>query len=426
MVGSVDYNSLDARIKGQFNVATAPSRSLGSSFKPIVYATAFQMGWYPGTIIPDAPTCFPNDASDQTFNDQYLCPNNYLPHSYERQNWSGKIPAFVDLGNSLNTPAELAFEFDGARANYTSTLYNMALRLGIDTLDPRQLGPATALGAQGVPLLEETSAYGTFANHGYRYPPRSVLTVTTPLGDPIIDDNGNIIFKYEAVPSHGGYQAISPEASYMVTSILTENNWRVGDFGPDNPLYFPNRQVAAKTGTSQGVVDIVTEGYTPSLAVGVWAGNTDNSPMDQHILGIAGAGYIFHDVMNYAIQRLHMPGGSQSVKEKSSSQGGFFPIPPDMHLALVSCHTGLAPYAGEDVTQGCDPGKNPVPEQQSVEFDGCDANCADGVASLTMNRQWYGLGWGSKKCESSDCVYGELYPGVDSTWMINGQDPLVP
>lgn len=422
MVGSVDFNSTDVRIKGQNNVALSNQRSLGSSFKPIVYATAFQMGWNPGTIVRDQPTCFPSDASvDQTWTDKYLCPNNYLTHNYERQTWSGAQPVFEVLGNSLNTPAEMALSFVGTRTDFRSNLVNMAQRLGIDTLVPNNIGPSTALGAQGVPLLEETSAYATFANAGYRYPPRSVLTVTSPIGDAIFS-GGTQLFKPEAIPTHGGYQAISPQAAYMVTSVLTNNNARVGDFGPNNPLQFFNRDVAAKTGTSQGVVDIVTMGYTPWLAVGVWAGNSDNSPMAQDIIGIDGAGYIFHDFMNFAITRLKMPGTGPS-KYATPKEGGYFAVPKGMHQAIVSCHTGLAPYAGEDVTKECQPASYPVPLFMTPEFNGsCDnQKTCNHIADLLPKAGWFGLGWGSTKIQENF-----HFNGIDTTWIADGQDPLIP
>ena len=61
MVGGVDYG------QSQFNRATAPNRQPGSSFKPFVYATAFEMlDITPRSSISDAPVCIGN-----------WCPQNY-------------------------------------------------------------------------------------------------------------------------------------------------------------------------------------------------------------------------------------------------------------------------------------------------------------------------------------------------------------
>ena len=55
-LGSIDYNN--PAIDGQFDVATQGWRQPGSSFKPFVYATAFEEGWSPGTPISDTPIIF--------------------------------------------------------------------------------------------------------------------------------------------------------------------------------------------------------------------------------------------------------------------------------------------------------------------------------------------------------------------------------
>ena len=60
MVGSVDYNSKDPKVAGAVNIVTSVNRSMGSATKPLVYATAFQMGWNPGIMLQDQPICFPN------------------------------------------------------------------------------------------------------------------------------------------------------------------------------------------------------------------------------------------------------------------------------------------------------------------------------------------------------------------------------
>ena len=80
-----------------------------------------------------------------------------------------------------------------------------------------------------------------------------------------------------------------------------------------------------------GARDIVTMGYSPYMALGVWAGNADSTDLG-NVIGISGAGYIFHDVMAWAIQHYNWPRGQQ------------FPIPSGMALGSFNCATGLAPY----------------------------------------------------------------------------------
>src|SRR5205807_6971516 len=93
------------------------------------------------------------------------------------------------------------------------------------------------------------------------------------------------------------------------------------------------RRAAAKTGTTQSFRDNWTMGYTPHIAVGVWAGNSDNTIMN-NVIGITGAGPIWHDVMEYVSNYYHFPADD-------------FIRPADVHAASVSAYTGLLPHPGE-------------------------------------------------------------------------------
>ena len=55
MVGSAGY--ADASIDGAVNAAVA-LRQPGSAMKPILYAAAFERGWWPGDVVYDVPTAF--------------------------------------------------------------------------------------------------------------------------------------------------------------------------------------------------------------------------------------------------------------------------------------------------------------------------------------------------------------------------------
>src|SRR5215831_6995138 len=65
LLGSVDYYS--TKIDGKFDVATQGYRGPGSSFKPLVYATAFEKGWFPGMTIDDMPTVFWDDGAQKPY-----------------------------------------------------------------------------------------------------------------------------------------------------------------------------------------------------------------------------------------------------------------------------------------------------------------------------------------------------------------------
>ena len=339
MVGSVKYGDTTPQVLGYNNITISSLRSMGSSTKPLVYSTAFQMGWTPGVMMQDTPVCFPNQSSTPKEADQDApaCKGYYTPHNYEPESFTGYAPLRYNLGNSFNIAATEAMSFVGDGPSTAGAFLDMAQRLGVTTLKAGQMGPTTALGTQPIPLLQLTGAYATFANAGRRAPYRSILRIEAPTGQVI----------YQASPTPPTYQVMSPQSAYMLTSILTDNNARVADFNVHNPLRFDDPglgannynfpAVAAKTGTSQGNVgprDIVTMGYSPYLALGVWAGNTDSSDLQPGIIGIAGAGYIFHDVMAWAIKNYNWPAGTE------------FPRPPGLAFGQFNCQSGLAPYKG--------------------------------------------------------------------------------
>ncbi len=157
------------------------------------------------------------------------------------------------------------------------------------------------LGSLGVHLLDETSAYGVFANGGVRITRHAIATVR--------DTQGHTIFQY---PTQG-QQVISKQTAFMITNVLSDNSSRTFEFGKCSALYLysntqqqcyagnpgPIRPAAAKTGTSNDFRDNWTVGYTTDYVVGVWAGNNDNSPM-VNVTGVDGAGPIWHDTLMLA------------------------------------------------------------------------------------------------------------------------------
>ena len=83
----------------------------------------------------------------------------------------------------------------------------------------------------------------------------------------------------------------------MISSILSDNEARTEVFGTSLTL---SRPTAVKTGTTNDYKDALTIGYTPSLVVGVWVGNNDNTPMDS-IAGSLGAAPIWRQMMEHML-----------------------------------------------------------------------------------------------------------------------------
>jgi membrane peptidoglycan carboxypeptidase len=205
------------------------------------------------------------------------------------------------LANSYNVPAVKALQFVGIYDNPETPqedgLISFARRLGITTLTRPDYGLSLTLGGGDVTLLELTSAYGTFANSGLRVPPVAITR--------ILDSSGEIVFEH---PGPQGEQVVRSEHAYLISSILSDNRARTPAFGANSVLNlgFP---AAAKTGTTNDIRDSWTVGYSPDIAIGVWVGNADYTPM-QNTSGINGAAPIWSKVMTTAVQQI--TGGNPS------------------------------------------------------------------------------------------------------------------
>src|SRR3989338_7664661 len=82
----------------------------------------------------------------------------------------------------------------------------------------------------------------------------------------------------------------------LVNKILSDRETAVDQFGLRSALTLPYKNYALKTGTSRDYHDSWTIGFTPDFLVGVWLGNSDNTPM-RELTGQGGAGAVFEDVM---------------------------------------------------------------------------------------------------------------------------------
>ena len=269
MIGSRDFFSKD--IDGEVNVALRP-RQPGSSFKPIVYAAAFEAGLSPETILYDLNTTFKTEIGD-----------DYEPKNYNLKE-NGPVSIRQALASSLNIPAVKTIYLTGV-----DKVLDLADKLGYTTLQDRsRFGLSLVLGGAEVKLLEHVAAYGAFARDGEYRQPVGILKIE--------DKNGKTLeeFKPEKIKPK---KVIEPQIVRQINSILTDNDARLLTFQPNNYLYFPDRPVAAKTGTTNDFRDAWTLGYTPSLVAGVWVGNNDNSVMKGKAAGGTLAAPIWHEFM---------------------------------------------------------------------------------------------------------------------------------
>ena len=275
LVGNVDP------AHNQFDVATQGFRQAGSSMKAFTYATAFENGLSPGMKTFDEP---------QTF--------YYNGIAYRPDNYGGVHHGLISYRQAL----DWSLNIDAVRLEMSPYVgvqqdYDKAEKFGLGQTNGT-VNETFTLGSLGVHLLNETSAYGTFATGGIHVPPHAINVVTD-------DGTGKVVYQAPTT----GQREISAQAAYILTNVLADNAVRDQEFFPCDSLDLNTGSqcrgtvipAAVKTGTSNDFADNLTVGYTPSLVTGVWTGNDDNSPMN-NVIGITGAGPIWHDAMMMALQ----------------------------------------------------------------------------------------------------------------------------
>ncbi len=279
MVGSRNY--FDEHIDGKVNVTVA-NRQPGSSFKPFVYATAFEKGYTPSTVVFDLKTQFSTACAPSNFSDESPC---YSPENFDNK-FRGPITLRNALAQSINIPAIKTLYLVGIQ-----NALDTAKKMGITTLgDPSRYGLTLVLGGGEVTLLEMTGAYAVFANDGVRNPTTPILKVT--------NRDGDVLEEYQGKSA----QVLDPEIARTMNDVLSDNEARTPEFGADSPLYFPGADVADKTGTTNDYRDVWIIGYTPRVAVGAWAGNNDNSSMEKKIAAFIIAP-LWHSFMEIAMEK---------------------------------------------------------------------------------------------------------------------------
>lgn len=231
MVGGTDFET------HQFNRVTQAKRQPGSTFKPIVYATAIAGGISPNKSYLDAP-----------FDVDGYKPKNAGKH------FKGSITMHDALINSVNIIAIKILIDTGWQP-----VIDNAKKMGIESkLEPYY---SLALGGLEVNLLELTSAYTTFANRGIHNPVHGITR--------IINQKGEVLYQNQPEPGRVFEPGTTAIMTWMMRGVVNEGTATSAQIG---------RPVAGKTGTTDKERDLWFIGFVPQLVTGVWLGNDNNRP----------------------------------------------------------------------------------------------------------------------------------------------------
>lgn len=249
--------------RSKFNRATQASRQMGSIVKPLLYTAAIDRGMTPTTILNDEPTIF-DAGPDQP---------PYEPGNYDRK-FLGTITLRRALELSRNIPAVKVIEMLGP-----PQVAAYAQKFGFSTAFRPFL--SMALGAQEVTLMEITSAFSAFPNHGIRMVPYLPTSITSR--------DGELLEEHRPQPR----DAIRADTAFVITNLL-EGVVQRGTGAAARALKWP---VAGKTGTVDNYTDAWFIGFDPDITVGVWIGHDEKKPLGPNETGTTTALPVWIDFM---------------------------------------------------------------------------------------------------------------------------------
>jgi len=311
------------QFEGNFNVAVQGLRQPGSAFKPFAYVTAFQKGYSPETAVFDLPTEFSTYYNICPLininynNNNSLCfhPKNFNPQ------FRGPINLRNALAQSINIPSVKVLYLAGIKDSIKT-----AADFGITTLnDPGRYGLSLVLGGGEIKLIDLVGAYSVFSQEGVRHRQSFILEVK--------DSKEKVLEKYldQAV------QVINSQYPRLINNILSDIEARSPLFQNSLSLTtFPDRETALKTGTTNDYRDAWAIGYSPSLVVGVWAGNNNNQPMQKYAGSILAAIPIWHAFMAKSLegQPVEFFNKPESIQQDQPMLNGEYIINNEAHSIL--------------------------------------------------------------------------------------------
>jgi penicillin-binding protein 1A len=330
MLGGRDFK------KSQFNRAIQARRQTGSSFKPIVYASALDKGFTPASIIIDSPIIF-----------------EWGDKKWKPKNFEGKFSGPTTFRNALTHSVNIV-TVKIAQEVGVDYIKDYAKRLGISS--PLHSDLSMALGSSSLSLFELTKAYAVFANRGNLFTPIFIKKILDRDGN-LLEENLPLFYPKESSMEK---QVITPQTAFLITYLLKGvvqhgTGWRARSLG---------RPVAAKTGTTDQFMDAWFIGFTPELMTGIWVGFDEERSLGENETGARAASPIWVTFM------------SKILKDKPIKD---FSIPEGIEFMKVDSKTGQVSLEKEGILE-CfregtgPPQKAPSPLNTTTDFFKFDFN----------------------------------------------------
>jgi len=315
LVGGFDFN------RNQFNRVTSAQRQPGSSFKPFLYATAFEHGVMPETLVEDAPL----DAQDAG-------PQNWNPQNSDGR-FDGQMTVREGLVRSKNLVSIRVLKEIGLPAARAGIA-----RFGFD-MDKQPDNLTMALGTGSVTPMQMARAYAVLANGGYKVEPVLI--------ERIVSADGKVLFEaLPPAPLAEEQRVVSARNVFLIDTLLADVTRRGTAARAQATLKRPD--LYGKTGTTNDAVDAWFAGFAPGVVAVAWMGHDDPQSLGEGESGGGLALPIWIDSMarmlrGVPVQPLVLPEGVQRVGEdwrySEWAAGGFkdfVGLPPTVVLMPAS------------------------------------------------------------------------------------------
>ncbi len=269
MVGGFDYS------KSKFNHVTQAWRQPGSSFKPFIYSAALEKGFTPATVINDAPLFFDAGATGS--------------QPWEPKNYDGKFEGPMALRRGLEKSKNMISIriLQSIGAPYAQ---EWITRFGFDA-DKHPAYLTMALGAGSVTPLQMASAYGVFANGGYRMNPTLISKIT--------DAKGKVLAETLPPALNESMRTLSARNAFVMDSLLNSVASRGTAAAAQRLL--GRTDLYGKTGTTNDSIDTWFAGFQRSVVAIVWIGYDNPRKLGDNETGGGLALPIWIDFMRYAL-----------------------------------------------------------------------------------------------------------------------------
>ncbi|MCB0572262.1 MAG: transglycosylase domain-containing protein [Phaeodactylibacter sp.] len=307
-------------------------RQPGSTFKPIVYATAIQRGISPCTYYPNELRSYPKYE-------------NWAPKNATDE-YGGYYSLEGGLINSINTVTVQLMMQAGP-----GNVARLAGELGVQS--PIPAVPSIALGAVEASLMDMVSAYSTFAARGKRPNIHYLRRVETA--------DGTVLFDYEQLADTCEWQRpMWPDEADIMNEMLQA----AVDRGTGRRIRFRynmKEPLAGKTGTSQNHSDGWFIGYTPGIVAGAWVGAESPAVRFRDLSLGQGANTALPIVAGFiqeltadedyaALSNTPFPEPSEAVKDALNCSDKFMPKPKDQPDPAPEAESGSKDVVGEQST----------------------------------------------------------------------------